>query len=413
MSPYEGLPLGTRLSCDHHICYGHVAAIGIPRALSHSEIVMRLRAILVSTLFMSSAVAADHATVWIGMAAPPHGETEGIYRATLDLGSGEIDQPTLAAEIKSPGFLALHPDGKKLYAVGALPSGEDGVAAFEISDDQRSLRLLNSEPIGDGDACHVAVDQTGHCLFTAQYGSGSIAAFPLGPDGRVMKRTALVRHAGSGPNKARQEAPHPHSVNVDPKNRYVLVPDLGTDRVEIYDIDLATGLLEPHGSGRTPAGSGPRHMKFHPNGRFAYVLNELELSVTAFEYDADKGTMRAIQTISTLPDELREVPNTASEIRIPPSGRFLYTANRGHDSIAVFEIDRQTGKLTFVELESVRGSNPRNFNVDPTGKWLLAAGLVSNTISVFQIDDMTGGLVYTGRTVNSPAPMCIEVQAQP
>jgi 6-phosphogluconolactonase len=179
------------------------------------------------------------------------------------------------------------------------------------------------------------------------------------------------------------------------------------DKVVVYRLDAQRADLAPHGFGQVPPGGGPRHMKFHPNGKFVYVLNELQLSVTAFAYDAEAGTLDALQTISTLPEELREVPCSASEIRVHPRGGFVYAANRGHDSIAVFTVDPASGELTFVEREAVRGSWPRNFNLDPTGKWLLAAGGKSNTISVFRIDQQTGGLIYTGKTVNCPTPICV------
>lgn len=355
---------------------------------------------------------AEETVVWIGMGEPRRGEVDGVYRTTLDADSGELAQPQLAAKIASPGFLALSPNGKKLYSVCRLASGEGGVAAFEIDADKQSLRLLNTEPTGDGEACHLTLDPTSRCLFTAQYGTGSVCAFPLDADGKVGPRSDHIRHTGSGPNRARQEGPHPHWVGTDPANRFLFVPDLGADQVVIYQTDLDTGSIKPHGSGRCPAGAGPRHMKFHPNGKFVYVLNELDLSVTVFRYDAEAGTLAAVQTISTLPETLREVPNSASEIRIHPGGRFLYAANRGHDSIAAFKIDADSGQLTFIEREAVRGSHPRNFNIDPSGKWLLAAGRDSNTISLFRIDQEKGGLVYTGTTVNSPAPICIEFQPQ-
>ena len=178
----------------------------------------------------------------------------------------------------------------------------------------------------------------------------------------------------------------------------------------IYRMDLEAGRIERHGEGVCPPGSGPRHMKFDRNGKFAYVLGEIQLSVTAFRYDATAGTLTPFQTISTLPEELREVPSSGSEIRIHPSGRFLYAANRGHDTIAAFRIDQKSGRLTFIEREAVRGAWPRNFNIDPTGKWLLAAGGKSNTISVFRIDSENGGLVFTGRVVNCPTPICVEFQ---
>ena len=188
------------------------------------------------------------------------------------------------------------------------------------------------------------------------------------------------------------------------------MPDLGTDQVVIYDADISTGQLKPHGHGDCPAGSGPRHFVLHPNGRFAYVVDELWLGVTAFKYDAEAGQLTSFQTISTLPNVKREGANSASAIRITPDGRYLYAANRGHDSIAAFKIDPDSGNLSFVELEAVRGSHPRDFNIDPSGKWLLAAGRDSNTISVFRINPDSGRLAYTGQTVNSPSPICIVFQ---
>jgi 6-phosphogluconolactonase len=356
-------------------------------------------------------IRADETAVWIGMGVPAHGEREGIYRATLDMKTGALSAPALAAEIRAPEFLAIHPDGKRLYAACQLADGAEGVAAFEISDDKRSLKFLNGEPTGNGRACHLATDRTGRCLFTAQYGTSTVAVFPLDGDGRIRPRSDLVRHSGSGPHKARQEGPHPHWVGTDPGNRFLFVPDLGTDQIVIYEMDLAASKLKPHGHGSCPAGSGPRHFVFHPNGKFAYVVNELGISVTAFAYDAVAGTLTPIQTIDSLPAELRELPSTAAEICIHPSGEFLYASTRGHDSVSAFRIDPATGRLTFVEREPIRGVHPRNINLDPSGKWLLAAGRDSNTIAVFQIDPKTGGLVFNGKIVNSPAPICLEFQA--
>ncbi len=364
-------------------------------------------------LLVTCNAAAKEATVWIGMSTPPQGQKAGIYRATIDEETGKLSQPILATEINGPEFLALRPDGQRLYAACPLPNGKGGVAAFEISTDTKSLRHLNTEPIGSNGACHVAVDPAGRSLFSAQYGDGTIAAFPLAADGRIQPRTALIQHAGSGPNKARQDGPHPHSVNPAPKNEFLLVPDLGTDQIVVYHADPKTGLLEPRGHGNSPPGAGPRHMKFHPNGKFVYVLNELDLSVTAFKYNAATGDLEAIHTISTLPEELRENSCTASEVCIHPNGRLLYAANRGHDSIAAFSVDPESGKLTFIEREAIRGNNPRNFNLDPSGKWLLAGGLISNTISVFKVNQDNGSLLFTGQTVNTPAPMCIVFQPQP
>jgi 6-phosphogluconolactonase len=199
-------------------------------------------------------------------------------------------------------------------------------------------------------------------------------------------------------------------VGVDPSNRFLMVPDLGADRVVIYELDFETGKLVPHGAGTCPPGSGPRHLVFHPNGKFAYVINELQISVTAFEYDKKAGTLKAIQTIESLPEDLRENACSGAEICIQPEGKSLYASTRGHDSVSAFRIDPETGKLTFVEREPIRGGHPRSVNLDPRGEWLLAAGRDSNTIAAFQIDPKTGGLVFGGKVINSPAPICVEFQ---
>jgi 6-phosphogluconolactonase len=374
---------------------------------------MRFAILIVSILFAlhtTSACFGDEQSVWIGMSAPTNGQKEGIYRTTLDTKTGALTAPELAAEIGAPEFLAIHPNGKRLYAACKLADGKPGVASYEISEDKHSLKLINSEPTGDGGACHLAVDHSGRLLFTAQYGTGTVAVFPLASDGKILPRSELVKHEGTGPNKQRQEAPHPHWVGADPSNRFLLVPDLGSDRIVIYEIDFETGKLVPHGFGSCPPGSGPRHLVFHPNGKFAYVVNELQISVTVFEYDKKAGTLKPIQTVESLPEDLRENACSGAEICVHPEGTSLYASTRGHDSVSVFRIDPETGKLTFAEREAIRGSHPRSVNLDPKGNWLLAAGRDSNTISAFQIDPKTGGLVYSGKIVNSPAPICVEFQ---
>lgn len=364
---------------------------------------------ILSAFNITSACLGDEQSVWIGMGAANNGQKEGIYRTTLDTKTGSLTAPELAVEIGAPEFLAIHPNGKRLYAACKFADGKPGVAAYEIGDDKRSLKLINTEPTGDGGACHLAVDHSGRLLFTAQYGTGTVAVFPLASDGKLLPRSELVKHEGTGPNKQRQEAPHPHWVGADPSNRFLLVPDLGSDRVVIYEIDFETGKLVPHGSGSCPPGSGPRHLVFHPNGKFAYVLNELQIAVTAFEYDKKTGTLKPIQTIESLPEDLRENACSGAEICIHPEGKSLYASTRGHDSVSAFRIDPETGKLTLIEREAIRGSHPRSVNLEPKGNWLLAAGRDSNTISAFQIDPKSGGLVY-GKVVNSPAPICVEFQ---
>ena len=367
--------------------------------------------IFIAILLTSNLANAEQDAVWIGMSEPAHGEREGIYRATLDMETGALSQPVLAAAIGMPEFLALNRAGNRLYADCRLANGDGGVAAFEILEGGRGLRFLNSQSTGGGEACHVALDRSGRCLFSAQYGGGSVSAFPLAPDGRIQSHTALVHQSGTGPNRERQEGPHPHWVGTDPANRFLFVPDLGSDQVMVYEIDRSACTLKAHGAGHCSPGSGPRHFVFHPNGRFAYVINELTITVTAFSYDSAAGTLDEIQTIDSLPEKVHKVFSSGSEICIHPSGHFLYAANRGDDSITVFGVNPETGRLTYVEREPIRGSHPRCFNLDPSGKWLLAAGRDSNTISVFRIDAQTGRLVYNEQIVNSPAPICIEMQA--
>lgn len=352
---------------------------------------------------LSTLAQAEPVTLWIGTGG---GEAKGIYRVALDPESGKLSAPTLAAEVGGPGFLVLNKDRTRLYCVCSIEK-EPSVAAYSIGKDE-SLTLINSQPIGDGGAAHLCLDHEGKILFTAQYGGGSVAAFPVGEDGAIGPRSDLVKHSGSGPNEARQQAPHPHWVGVSPDNRFLFVPDLGIDRVVIYQIDHGAATIERHGECIGVPGGGPRHMKFSKDGSKIYLLNELLMSVTVFDYDAEAGAMEAVQTIHSLPEEMWEIPNKASEIRVHPGGKFVYAANRGHDSIAVFSVDETSGQLSFVEREAVRGAYPRNFNLSPDGRWLVAAGRQSNTLAVFEVNQETGGLLFTTQIVNCPSPICVE-----
>ncbi len=370
-----------------------------------------LALVLGSSFVLTGPLQADSIDVWLGTSRG-RGESKGIYHITLNEATGKLSSPRLVAEIDSPEFLSLHPDGVHLYA-SARRNGQPIVVAYAIDRDDAdvaTLRELNSQEIGDGGGTCVFVDRSGSVLLTAQYGGGSIAAFPLAPDGMLQPRSILIEHAGgSQVVPGRQDAPHPHWIGTDLSNRFVYVPDLGLDQVVIYRFDPVDCQLEPQAQAPVAPGAGPRHMKFHPDGQFAYVVNEMDLTVTAFQFDAATGSLTEFQTIPTLPAELKEVDlNAAAEIRIHPSGKFVYASNRGHDSIAVFQVDAMSGELTFVELESIRGSWPRNFNVSPSGNWLLAAGQNSNTLAVFRIDPETGQLVFTREMINVPDPICVE-----
>ena len=348
------------------------------------------------------------ATVWFGT----KGKSRGIYRAILNLDSGELSDAELATEINNPGFLCINNAGDRLYSLGSVAGTDDNVAAFQIGDDHQTLSLLGSANTDCGKPTHISLSKDEETLLLAHYGGGAVAALPISSDGTIMPPTSKIMHSGASIDKQRQDKPHPHWIGSTPKNKFVLVPDLGTDEVVVYRLDASNHTLKRHGAGKVPPGSGPRHLKFHPDGKWAYVLNELGLTVTAFQYDAERGTLDRFQTVVALPKtELKDITTLGSEIRMHPTGKFVYAAIRGHDVIAVFSINQQSGELTLVEREPVRGSWPRNFGIDPTGKWLLAAGAESSTIAVFRIDQETGRLIFTRQVINVPEPICVEFQA--
>ena len=352
---------------------------------------------------------AETINVWIGTSKSAL--SRGIYHCQLNTESRKLSEPSLVAEMEGPGFLAKHPTKPVLYAVGGLGNVQV-VAAFAIegSPDKPRLRFVNSIPIGDGGAAHVSLDKTGKTLFTAQYGGGSVAVFSVMPDGKLIERTQLIDHLGGAKVVTdRQDVSHAHWTGVSPDNRFVFVPDLGLDQVVIYKLDAASSKIEAHGKGIVPAGSGPRHMKFHPNGRWVYVLNELSLTVTVFEYDATLGSMTPRQTIETVPaaELVGEIAKSCSEIRIHPNGKFAYAANRGHDSITVFSIDQGNGDLKFVQRVNPRCATPRNFNLTPDANWLLAGGQLSNTLGLFSVDSGTGRLTFQQQSVFVPSPICV------
>ncbi|MFN0126018.1 MAG: lactonase family protein [Verrucomicrobiales bacterium] len=328
----------------------------------------------------------------------------GIYRASFDREAGRLGPAELAAEVGSPGFLALHPRGSVLYAVAG-----PGAVAYRLEADG-SLTLLNSEATGDGGAAHVAVHPSGRLLLTAQYGGGSTAVFPLDDEGRLEKPTVHEHTGGSGVVKDRQEAPHPHWCGFSPDGRFALVPDLGMDGIVIYRVDPETRTLSPHGVAASVPGGGPRHMRFSPDGKHIYLLNELSLSVTVFAWNAEPGTAERLGTTPALTDEAKaaESSNSAAEILVHPSGAFVYSSNRGHDSVTVYRTRDGGRALDVIQVQPIRGALPRNIALDPSGRWLLAAGADSNTVAVHAVDPHTGRLTYqTKGIINVPAPICI------
>jgi 6-phosphogluconolactonase len=362
---------------------------------------------VVLSLAGSSAVGARTAVVYFGTYTGRDGGSRGIYRSVLDLETGELSDPVLAAEARNPSFLEMHPNGRYLYAVSES-GGAGSVSACAIEAASKELRLLNQRPSGGAGPCHVSIDRAGKNVLVANYGGGSASVIPIRPDGSLGEPTGHVQHEGSSVNPKRQSKPHAHSINVSPDDRFAFVADLGLDKIMIYRFDVQGGTIVPNDPSFTTVapGAGPRHFAFHPNGRHAYVINELDCTITAFAYDADTGALTEIQTVPTRPDDF-EGANTCAEVRVHPSGRFLYGSNRGHDSIAVYRIDAPAGTLTLVEHESRDIETPRNFNIDPSGTFCLVANQGADSVVVFRIDQETGALAPTDRTITVGRPVCI------
>lgn len=237
-----------------------------------------------------------------------------------------------------------------------------------------------------------------------------MSVLPIGEDGRLGELTDAIQHQGSSVNPQRQEGPHPHSANPDAANRYLFVPDLGLDKIMIYRVDLTHGKLSPNDEpwARVKAGAGPRHFAFHPNGKYGYVINELDSTLTAFAYDDKRGRLTEVETVSTLPENYKG-RNHCADVHVSPSGKFIYGSNRGHDSIVIFAINERTGRLTYVGHEPTQGKTPRNFAIDPTGTFLLVANQDSDTIVTFRIDRLTGKLSPTGNVISAPTPVCLKM----
>lgn len=340
------------------------------------------------------------------------GASEGIYLLELDAGTGALTLRGVAAAMENPSYLALHPALPVLYAVGeagAEATGDGGVVrAFAVAPDTGLLQDLGAQSTRGAAPCHVAVAPSGKHVAVANYMGGSVALFPVAEQGALGPAHAFVQHAGHSVNAQRQEAPHAHSVTFAGSGRYLLAADLGIDQVLVYRYDAEAGTLAPNAPpfAALPAGAGPRHVAVHPSGKFVYVVNELDSSVAVFGFDADQGRLSPLQQISTLPQDFKGSSTTAA-IRVHPSGKTLYASNRGHDSIAVFRIDPETGLLTARGQTPTGGKTPRDFNLDPEGRYLLAANQDSDSIVVFRVAPETGALSPVGAPVAVPMPVCV------
>lgn len=366
-----------------------------------------LRFAALALLMAHIAAAADY---FLYVGTYTNRQSKGIYGWRFNPDHGDLKPLGLVAETADPSFLAIHPTGRFLYAVNEVANFQGqragSISAFAINHETGKLRLLNTVSSHGPGPCHLALDHTGKCLIAANYDGGSIAAFPVREDGRLGDASSFFQHGGTVALPQRQGGPHAHAVLIAPDNRFALVSDLGLDQVLSYRLEAARALLTAANPPfvKLAPGSGPRHLAFHPNGRFIYCINEIKPTISTFSYA--NGVLKELQTISTLASEFHG-ENTTAEIVVHPDGEFVYGSNRGEDSIAVFKVDPSNGTLSFLQRVSTGGKTPRNFAIDPNGSYLFAANQNSDTIVLFNIDRHTGRLTPANQTLEAPSPVCL------
>ncbi len=345
-----------------------------------------------------------------GTGAILQGKGEGIYFYRMDPKSGALELAHTTVGVVNPSYLAIHPGKRFLFSVNELKTFEGRptgtVSAFALDPRNGRLDFLDRKPTGGTDPCHVCTNAEGTHAFVSNFMSGSVAVFPILDDGGLGDASHFIQHEGSSVDPRRQAGPHAHSLVFDPAGRFAFVPDLGLDRLMIYEFDRGTGRLEPGPEPFLPVkpGAGPRHCAFHPSGRFMILINELDSTMTSYAYDAVRGRFSVIDTVPTVPEGAPE-GNTCADVHLAPSGLFVYGSNRGHDSIVIYRMDRETGRLEYVGIESSGGKTPRNFAVDPSGEYLLACNQDSDTIVSFRLNPKTGGMTRTAVT-EVPTPVC-------
>jgi 6-phosphogluconolactonase len=361
-----------------------------------------LSSVLAATLGPASGFAAD---LFVYFGSHRAGPGVGFSRSHFDSETGVLTKPEFVVESPAPAYFVVSPDNRRLYTCNSGSPG--GLSAFAIEPHTGQLTLINRVLAGGGDTSFVSLDGTGKFVFAANYEGGNIAAFALRPDGGIGDWTAFVQHKGRGVNPQRQTHAYAHSILTDPTNRFALVADLGVDQIFVYRFDAQTGALKPNNppSVHVTPGAGPRHLRFHPNGRWVYLIDEIASTIMAFAWDAEAGRLTELQTVSALPANFQG-ENASAELEIHPNGRFLYGSNRGDDSLVVFAIDPASGRLSLVEHVSSRGKTPRNFAFDPSGRWLLCTNHGSDNAVVFRVDASTGKLTPVGEPVPVPYPFC-------
>ena len=343
-----------------------------------------------------------------------NGKSEGIYLYKLDSNTGELTQINVTSVKDNPSYLTLDPQKRYLYAVNEIGNYQakksGAVSAFAVDQKSGKLTLLNQQPSLGGAPCYITIDKKGKYVLVANYSGGNVALFPVGTGGKLEASASMHQHSGNSIDEKRQKEPHAHCIVLDPENKFAFAADLGIDKIMIYRFDANTGKLTPNqpAFASVKPGAGPRHFTFHPNGKHAFVINELDSTVTAFTYDASKGSLTAIHTLSTLPKDFSG-ESYCADVHVSPDGRFVYGSNRGHDSIVVFGFNQKDGKLTHIQNVSTGGKWPRNFTLDPSGKILLVANQNTDSIVTFKIDSKTGKLTPTGKVAQVPAPVCLKV----
>ena len=338
-------------------------------------------------------------------------QSKGISVYRMDSSSGELTFVTEAKDILNPSYLEIHPEQQFLYAVNEVQSfgGQEGggVSALSIDPASGELNLLNAHSSHGKDPCYISIEQTGRFAIVANYSSGSVAMLPIQADGQLGSATDVVQHSGSSVHPERQTGPHAHCILPDPQNRFAIAVDLGLDKLLVYEMDLELGKLNKHNEVNVRAGAGPRHLTFHPNGQYAYLINELNATLIGYRYHSATGSFEELQAVPALPEDFTG-ENLCADVHISPSGNYLYASNRGHDSIVCFSIDQTTGQLTYRHHTAAGGREPRNFAIDPTGTFLLAANQNSHTIVTFRIDSKSGELSKTEHEAAVSMPVCVK-----
>jgi 6-phosphogluconolactonase len=366
------------------------------------QIVVRIFSILL-VVIVSAPVVAEDMFVYFG--SHGSGLHIGFSLAHFDTDTGKLTEPVFLEEAVAPAYFIIRPDGRRLYTCNSSPGSS--VSAYAIDPITAKLTLLNQQPSGGGDPSYVSLDPSGRYLMVANFLGGSVAVFALRPDGSIGRRTAFIQHVGASLDPKDPRHAHAHSIRFDPSHRFALLADLGLDKIFVYRLDPKTGALTPSDPpfASVAPGSGPRHTAFDPRGRNVYTINQTANSIVRFGWDSDRGALTQFETVSTLPESFKG-ENTGAEILMHPSGRFLYATNRGNNSVAVFSVQTDTGRLTPIQHISTQGKTPRNAEFDPTGKWLLVSNQDSNNAVVFRINQSTGQLTENGGPVPVPAPFC-------